>query len=83
LATTTLSRALADCMECLREGESVEACLRRYPQQREKLRPLLELAQALRDHQPEVAPSPYFLTDLKSKLITGKLEGGEVHRNRR
>lgn len=70
-------------MECLREGESVEACLRRYPEQREKLKPLLELAQALQDHQPDVAPSPYFLIDLKSKLITEKVKGGEAHRKRR
>lgn len=83
MATTTLSRALADCMECLREGESVEACLKRYPEQREELRPLLKIAQALRDHQPEVAPSPYFLTDLKSKLITEKGKGGEAGRKRR
>jgi hypothetical protein len=55
-------------MEFLREGESLEACLQRYPEYRERLRPLLEIAQALEDRQPEVAPSPYFLVELKSKL---------------
>jgi hypothetical protein len=68
LATTTLSRALADCMEFLREGESMEACLERYPEYRERLRPLLEIAEALQGEQPEVAPSPHFLIELKSKL---------------
>ena len=75
LATTTLSHALADCMEFLREGESLEACLQRYPEYRERLRPLLEIAQALEDRQPEVAPSPYFLIELKSKLARGQHEG--------
>jgi len=63
-------------MEFLREGESLEACLQRYPEYQERLRPLLEIAQALEDRQPEVAPSPYFLVELKSKLIREKHEGG-------
>ena len=75
MATTTLSHALADCMEFLREGESLEACLQRYPEYRERLRPLLEIAQTLEDRQSEVAPSPYFLNELKLKLTREKLEG--------
>ena len=75
LATTTLSHALADCMEFLREGESLEACLQRYPKYRERLRPLLEIAQALEDRQSQVAPSPYFLNELKLKLTREKHEG--------
>ena len=75
MATTTLSGALADCMEFLREGEPMEACLQRYPEYRERLRPLLEIAQALGDRQPEVAPSPYFLVELKSKLAREQHEG--------
>jgi hypothetical protein len=62
-------------MEFLREGESLEACLQRYPEYRERLRPLLEIAQALEDRQPEMAPSPYFLNELKSKLAREKHEG--------
>ncbi len=46
----------------------MEACLQRYPEYRERLRPLLEIAQVLQDDQPEVAPSPHFLFELKSKL---------------
>ena len=75
LPTTTLSRALADYMEYLREGESMEACLERYPEYRERLWPLLEIAQALEGGQPEVAPSPYFFIELKSKLTTEKYGG--------
>ena len=62
-------------MEFLREGESMEACLERYPEYQEGLRPLLEIAQALEGGQPEVAPSPYFLIELKSKLTTERCEG--------
>lgn len=75
MATTTLSRALADCMEFLREGESLEACLQRYPEYRERLRPLLEVARALEARQPDPKPSLYFLVELKSKLTREKHEG--------
>ena len=68
LATTTLSRALADCVESMREGESLETCLERFPEHRERLRPLLEIAQTLQSEQPDVTPSPHFLIELKSKL---------------
>jgi hypothetical protein len=68
LATTTLSRALADCLECLRDGETLEACLDRHPDYRESLRPLLQLARALERHQTEAAPSPEFVVNLKAKL---------------
>jgi len=71
-------------MELLREGESLEACLERYPEYRERLRPLLEIAQTLEGRQPEVAPSPYFLVELKSMLTREKnTKGGEAHRKRR
>ena len=62
-------------MEFMREGDSMEACLKRYPEYRERLRPLLEIAQALQGQQPEVAPSPHFLIELKSKLTREKYEG--------
>jgi hypothetical protein len=62
-------------MELLREGESLEACLERYPEHRERLRPLLEIAQALQGWQPDIAPSPYFLVELKSKLTRQKHGG--------
>lgn len=70
MATTTLSHALADCLDSLREGEPLEACLNRYPQHRETLRPLLEIAQALAAHQHEPSLSPYFLAELEMKLTT-------------
>jgi hypothetical protein len=38
---------LAECLEAMREGASVESCLVRYPQQMERLRPALMLAERL------------------------------------
>jgi len=39
---------LDDCLRRMRSGETLEACLRRYPAQAEALRPLLEAAGAAR-----------------------------------
>jgi hypothetical protein len=75
LAINSLSRALADCMELLQEGESLEACLERYPQYQARLRPLLQIAQALQGEQSEVSPTLRFLAELKSKLTQQRHEG--------
>jgi hypothetical protein len=84
LATTTLSHALAECLDCLREGESISACLDRYPEHRSSLRPLLEVAKLLQEHQPAAAPSPFFIVSLKAKLekANNKRKGGEADRKR-
>ena len=37
----------------------MDACLVKYPEHRESLRPLLEVAQALQEH--EAAAGPFFL----------------------
>jgi len=88
LATITLSHALADCLDALREGESLKACLNRYPEHRERLRPLLEVAETLHreEYQAEAAPSPGFVGDLKSILteeMSKNRKGGGAHRKRR
>jgi len=88
LATITLSHALADCLDALREGESLKACLDRYPEHRERLRPLLEVAQTLyrEEYQEEATPSPYFVVDLKSILteeMNKSRKGGGAHRKSR
>ena len=87
MATITLSHALADCLDALREGESLKACLDRYPEHRERLRPLLEVAQTLhREEYQEAAPSPDFVADLKSILteqMSKSRKGGGAHRQSR
>ncbi len=88
MATITLSHALADCLDALREGESLKACLNRYPEHRERLRPLLEVAQTLHreEYQQEATPSPDFVADLKSILteeMSKNRKGGGAYRKRR
>ena len=88
MATITLSHALADCLDALREGESLKACLNRYPEHRERLRPLLEIAQTLhrQEYQEEAAPSPDFVVDLRSILteeMSKNRKGGGEYRKRR
>ncbi len=88
MATITLSHALADCLDALREGESLKACLDRYPEHRERLRPLLEVAETVyrEEYQEEAAPSPYFVVDLKSILaeqMSKSRKGGGAHRQSR
>ena len=53
----------------------------KYPQYRESLRPLLEVALALRATQPAGQPSPYFVIRLKEQLTRSQsrtAKGGEA-----
>ena len=88
MATITLSHALADCLDAIQEGESLKACLNRYPEHRERLRPLLKVAQALHreKYQEEATPSPDFVGELKSILteeMSKSRKGGGAHRKSR
>lgn len=86
LANTTLSHALADCLECLGEGGTVEECLNKYPQHRDSLRPLLRAARALHEQRFQAMPSPHFIVDLKTKLTKQASihrKGGGAHKDRR
>ena len=51
---------LDECLERLRQGESVEQCLARYPEQAAQLEPLLRVAMASRKASSGVAPRPEF-----------------------
>ena len=51
----SLEDALDDCVACL-EREDLGACLRRYPQVRDELEPLLRVAIALRMVAREPGP---------------------------
>lgn len=84
MGTPTLDRALADSLECLGKGETLEACLDRYPEYREPLRSLLEVARALMAHRQAALPSPRFVTRLQSKLTREARKyqkGGEARKN--
>jgi hypothetical protein len=85
LATDTLSHALADCLECIENGEDVEACLDRYPEHRASLQPLLEVARALQEHRLDSTPRTSFIDELKTILTntpSSNQKGGETHTER-
>ena len=71
MPTITLSHALAECLDGIQDhDESLEGCLRRYPQYREELRVLLEVALALQDtSRKETRPTQSFVVQLKERLI--------------
>jgi hypothetical protein len=46
--STSIDLILDECLDQIRQGESLESCLAAHPQQEEMLRPLLETAAAMR-----------------------------------
>jgi hypothetical protein len=63
--------ALADCLEAMRRGEEMEACLDIYPEYRAELEPLLQVASLIRPLPPEVIPSPVFRERARTRLLEG------------
>ena len=61
--------ALADCLEAMRQGEDMEACLAMYVQYRAQLRPLLQIASLLRPLPPEIAPSLMFKERTRVEIL--------------
>lgn len=63
---------LDECVEHVLQGESVEQCLERYPEQARELEPLLRVAAATRKTSSAVDPRPEFKArtryDIQSRL---------------
>jgi hypothetical protein len=57
-ATTSFEEALESCLQELARTSDVESCLRRHPGHAEKLRPLLQTADMMRDHYRVVPQAP-------------------------
>ena len=56
----TFEDILAQCLESIENGESVEACLERYPEHARELEPLLRLAVTLqRTEPPRLSPTAF------------------------
>ncbi len=58
---------LDECLLAVQRGESVEACLARYPRQADRLRPLLALAEKVRK-TPQTAPKSWSQTAAWSRV---------------
>jgi hypothetical protein len=54
----TFGGILSECLDSVRMGETVEACLERYPKHAERLRPLLTLAARVQS-APAAEPRPW------------------------
>lgn len=59
---------LDECLERLRQGDSVEQCLVRYPEQAVDLEPLLRVAMASRNAALSVAPRPEFKARARQEI---------------
>ena len=70
---------LADCIEALDQGVTIEGCLARYPQHAEQLRPMLLLVADLRG-QPKAHLSAKAFTQIRATLATNaqKASGGHA-----
>ncbi|NLE09551.1 MAG: hypothetical protein GX631_09900 [Dehalococcoidales bacterium] len=62
------SRHLDECLERLHNGESIDSCLRDYPEEAEELRPLLALASDVTLAAKNIEPSPEFISRTQLKL---------------
>ncbi|MCX8126111.1 MAG: hypothetical protein N3E40_03065, partial [Dehalococcoidia bacterium] len=58
---------LNECLEALEKGQSLEACLDRYPEHAQSLRPLLETALAAR-RVAKLRPRPEFKEAVRRRL---------------
>ncbi|MDM7998446.1 MAG: DUF5667 domain-containing protein [Dehalococcoidia bacterium] len=59
---------LSECTERLLQGESVEQCLQRYPEQADDLEPLLRIAAAARKTSSAIEPRPEFKARVRYEL---------------
>ncbi|MDM7999855.1 MAG: DUF5667 domain-containing protein [Dehalococcoidia bacterium] len=67
---------LNECLEKIRQGESVEQCLALYPDYAGELEPLLRVATALQKAAVAVEPRPDFKAQARYQAMTG-LQGQE------
>ena len=70
----SIVEALADCLEAMRQGAEMEACLAMYRDYRAELAPLLQIASLLRPLPPEITPSPVFKERTRVEIL-GRREG--------
>ena len=64
---TDLTDALNDSLEMLFRGESLDECLKRYPEHKKELKPLLEEAMIIRK-TTRIKARQKFKDELKQKL---------------
>ena len=68
------ARALEECLQAMEQGEvDLDALAGRYPEAEEEIRPLLDIAQQLRQGAAALPITVDFLEGLRAQLISHKL----------
>ncbi len=78
----TLEDLLAQCLDDLAKGSSVEECLARYPQWRDELKPPLLTPQRVHT-APRVVPSPAFRQVARPRMLNLLPAGCSVPSNQK
>lgn len=65
----SFEQSLERCLQDLARSGDIEACLKRYPQHADRLRPLLEMAQLARDYYKFVPEPPGGLLSGRERLL--------------
>ncbi len=69
-----LARALEECLQAMEQGEvDLDALAGRYPETEEEIRPLLDVAQQLRQGAATPPITVEFLEGLRAQLMSHKL----------
>ena len=69
-----LARALEECLQAMEQGEvDLDALAGRYPEAEEEVRPLLGIAQQLRQGAAALPITVDFLEGLRAQLMSHKL----------
>ena len=68
-----LARALEECLQAMEQGEvDLDALAGRYPEAEEEIRPLLDIAQELRQGAAAPPITVEFLEGLRAQLMSHK-----------
>ena len=66
--TENISDILDNCLELMLKGESIEGCLKTYPEQARELEPLLEISAAIIQNASAIQPAPGVKDRVRSRL---------------
>ncbi len=68
-----LARVLEECLQAMEQGEvDLDALAGRYPEAEEEIRPLLDIAQQLRQGAAAAPITVEFLEELRAQLMSHK-----------
>ncbi len=70
-----LARALEECLQAMEQGKvDLDALAGRYPEAEEEIRPLLDIAQQLKQGAESLPITVEFLEELRAQLMSHKIK---------